>query len=99
MSQVITIGLDIAKSVFHAHGADERGAMVFSRRLTPGYTVYDALIRYDLGAANNRLRGLEVAVNATNLLDKYYLTGCYVNYNWCWYGNRRTVQGTISYKF
>ncbi|GFE77154.1 hypothetical protein NTCA1_48030 [Novosphingobium sp. TCA1] len=36
MSQVTTIGLDIAKNVFHAHGADERGAMVFSRRLTRG---------------------------------------------------------------
>ena len=36
MSQVTTIGLDIAKNVFHAHGADERGAMVFSRKLTRG---------------------------------------------------------------
>lgn len=36
MSQVITIGLDIAKNVFHAHGADARGAMVFSRKLTRG---------------------------------------------------------------
>lgn len=36
MSEVTTIGLDIAKSVFHAHGADERGAMLFSRRLTRG---------------------------------------------------------------
>ena len=36
MSEVTTIGLDIAKHVFHAHGADERGAMVFSRRLTRG---------------------------------------------------------------
>lgn len=36
MSQVITIGLDIAKNVFHAHGVDERGAMVFSRKLTRG---------------------------------------------------------------
>jgi transposase len=26
MEQVITIGLDIAKHVFHAHGVDERGA-------------------------------------------------------------------------
>ena len=33
MEQVITIGLDIAKHVFHAHGADERGAKVFSRRI------------------------------------------------------------------
>ena len=36
MSQATTIGLDIAKTVFHAHGADERGATVFSRKLTRG---------------------------------------------------------------
>ena len=34
MSEVTTIGLDIAKQVFHAHGADAKGAMVFSRRVT-----------------------------------------------------------------
>jgi hypothetical protein len=33
-SQITTIGLDITKTVFHAHGADERGVMVFSRKLT-----------------------------------------------------------------
>ena len=36
MSEVTTIGLDIAKSVFHAHGADERGETLFSRKLTRG---------------------------------------------------------------
>lgn len=34
MEEVSTIGLDIAKAVFHAHGADARGQMAFSRRLT-----------------------------------------------------------------
>ena len=33
---VITIGLDIAKNVFNPLGADERGAIVFSRKLTRG---------------------------------------------------------------
>jgi transposase len=33
MEQVTTIGLDIAKHVFHAHGADERGRTVFSKRI------------------------------------------------------------------
>jgi transposase len=28
------IGLDIAKQVFHAHGADASGAALFSRRIT-----------------------------------------------------------------
>ena len=36
VSEVSTIGLDIAKNVFHAHGAETRGAMVFSRKLTRG---------------------------------------------------------------
>jgi transposase len=34
MEEVITIGLDIAKHVFHAHGADERGRAVFSKRIS-----------------------------------------------------------------
>jgi transposase len=34
MEQVTTIGLDIAKHVFHAHGADERGRAVFSRKIS-----------------------------------------------------------------
>ena len=33
MDGVTTIGLDIAKQVFHAHGADASGAMLFSRRI------------------------------------------------------------------
>jgi transposase len=34
VEEVSTIGLDLAKQVFHAHGADAKGATVFSRRLT-----------------------------------------------------------------
>ena len=30
VSEVITIGLDIAKYVFHVHGADERGRVIFA---------------------------------------------------------------------
>jgi transposase len=36
MEEVITIGLDIAKYVFHAHGADERGRALFSKRISRG---------------------------------------------------------------
>jgi transposase len=36
VSEVTTIGLDIAKNVFHAHGADRTGRTVFSRKLTRG---------------------------------------------------------------
>jgi transposase len=34
VSEVITIGLDIAKDVFHVHGADERGRAVFSKKIS-----------------------------------------------------------------
>jgi transposase len=34
VAEVSTIGLDVAKQVFHVHGADASGAMVFSRRIT-----------------------------------------------------------------
>ena len=36
MAEVTTIGLDIAKHVFHAHGADATRRAVFSRRITRG---------------------------------------------------------------
>ena len=36
MLEISTIGLDIAKNVFHAHGADANGLQVFSRRITRG---------------------------------------------------------------
>ncbi len=34
--EVTTIGLDIAKNVCHAHGADERGHALFSNKLSWG---------------------------------------------------------------
>ena len=36
MSEVITVGLDIAKHVFHAHGVDDRGRPIFSKRISRG---------------------------------------------------------------
>ncbi len=68
-------------------------------RNSPSYTLFDALARFDLAAFDPRLKGLSLAINAQNIFDKKYLTSCYSNYNWCWYGNRRTVQGTIAYRF
>ena len=36
VSEVIIIGLDIAKYVFHVHGADDRGRVIFSKRISRG---------------------------------------------------------------
>lgn len=65
-----------------------------------GYTLVDGVISYDLGRAFNRMQGVKLSVNATNLFDTRHVTSCYVNFfEWCWYGQRRTVQGTIGYRF
>jgi len=66
---------------------------------TPSYTVFDALMRLDLSKVSPRLKGLELGLNATNIFDKKYLTSCLAQYSWCWYGQRRTVQGTIGYRW
>ena len=69
---------------------------------TPSYTVIDAMLHYDLANADARLRGMQLALNVTNLFDRKYLTSCYLYpaYDaWCWYGQRRTVQGTISWRW
>jgi transposase len=34
MQSVVTVGLDIAKNVFQAHGVDEEGSVVFRKRIT-----------------------------------------------------------------
>jgi iron complex outermembrane receptor protein len=52
-------------------------------------------MRLDLAKFSDGLAGVTVGVNATNLFDKRYVTSCYAQYAWCWYGNRRTVQATI----
>jgi transposase len=36
MSEVRTIGLDLAKNVFQVHGADETGTVVFRKQLRRG---------------------------------------------------------------
>ncbi len=66
---------------------------------TPSYTLADALVRYDIGKFAPKLAGVSLAVNVTNLFDKKYISTCYLDYGWCWYGNRRTVQATIGYRF
>ncbi|PXA86060.1 TonB-dependent siderophore receptor [Nostoc sp. 3335mG] len=66
---------------------------------TPAVTLFDALMRFDLGKLSPRLEGATLGLNATNLFDKKYLSSCMVPYSWCWYGDRRTVQGTVGFRW
>ncbi len=89
-------GFAIGGAVRHVDSIYAGGA---ARRSTPGFTLVDALVRFDLGTIAPRFQGVSLGVNAANLFDKKYVTTCYLDYAWCWYGNRRTVQGTIAYRF
>ncbi|MFC4860916.1 TonB-dependent siderophore receptor [Pseudomonas sp. MAHUQ-62] len=64
---------------------------------TGSYTVYDASVHYDLGRLNSSMRGLSVAVDAKNVFNKEYLSTC--DGYWCYYGDERTVVGSVNYKF
>lgn len=60
------------------------------------YTVVDAALRYDLGARNPAFKGLSVDLTVRNLFDKEYVASCTYA---CFYGERRTVLGRMTYKW
>ncbi|RON42851.1 TonB-dependent receptor [Pseudomonas frederiksbergensis] len=61
------------------------------------FTVFDAAVHYDLGRLDNSLKGASLALNATNLFDKDYISTC-DSYN-CYYGDQRSVVASASYKW
>jgi len=61
------------------------------------YTVFDAVVHYDLGRLDNSLKGASLAVNATNLFDKDYISTCDSFY--CYYGDQRSVVASATYKW
>lgn len=65
---------------------------------TSPYTLVDAAISYDLAVANPAMKGWKVQVNAHNLFDKEYISGCYTTTG-CSFGLRRTVLATLSYRW
>ncbi len=65
---------------------------------TPSYVLVDAMASYDFGAYNHRMKGWKLQVNARNLFDKEYVSGCY-SLTGCNYGLRRTLLATLSYRW
>lgn len=63
----------------------------------PGYTVADAMVRYDLGTDAPDLEGWTLALNAKNLFDKEYVY-CSTS-TACRYGDPLTVVGSLSYRW
>ena len=57
MGQVSTIGLDIAKRVFQAHGADSAGNEVFRKKLARGKVLTFLASQPSLRCRSGSLRG------------------------------------------
>lgn len=66
--------------------------------VVPAFTLADAEIHYDLAGLSPKLKGWKVAVNATNLFDKYYVSAC-ASATQCFVGNGRSVNGIIRYQW
>jgi iron complex outermembrane receptor protein len=56
--------------------------------------LFDASIRYDLGARFDSFKGVELAVNAQNIADKDYVASCSSEVA-CYYGTGRLVLGSV----
>lgn len=56
----------------------------------PSYTVFDLMARYDLD------QNWRAQLNVTNVADKEYVASC--DY-WCYYGESRSVIGSLSYRW
>ncbi|MNQ83356.1 Ferrichrome-iron receptor precursor [compost metagenome] len=61
------------------------------------YTVYDAAAHFDLGRLDNSLKGASLAVNATNVFNKDYISTCDGFY--CYYGDLRSVVASATYRW
>lgn len=64
----------------------------------PSATLVDVMIDYDLGRLTTSLKGMQVALNVSNLFDKEYVASC-LNDAWCWFGYQRTVKASLRYRW
>lgn len=77
-------GLDIGGGVRYV------GESVDGDNRVPSYTLYDIMASY---AINSRWTA---QVNVNNLTDEEYISGCDF---WCYYGESRSVIGSLSYRW
>lgn len=63
---------------------------------TPAFTIVDAVVSYQIRQGS--LSGMRMAINASNLLDKVYLSSC-DGESWCFFGQRRTITGSLGYRW
>jgi iron complex outermembrane receptor protein len=90
-------GVHLGLGTRYVRGSD--GTETATNHFTiPSYTVYDALLAYDLGQSPLSLKGVELKVNVNNLLDEKYVSSCTSVWD-CYYGEGRTLTADVSYRW
>lgn len=74
------------------------GVTTITRFPVKSFTLLDLMFNYELGALDNRLKGVNLALNANNVLNKRHIASCFAA-GWCWFGSPRTVVGSLRYKW
>ncbi|GJE56468.1 MULTISPECIES: TonB-dependent siderophore receptor [Methylobacterium] len=64
----------------------------------PESVLVDAVVSYDLKHLDPTLQGFTTQINANNLLNETYVSGCN-GYTSCYYGLPRTVYATLRYRW
>ncbi|MTD26325.1 TonB-dependent siderophore receptor [Erwinia sp. J316] len=64
----------------------------------PHYTLYDAMVKYELGQAVPVLKGTTLQFNVQNLTDKHYVSSCAGQWA-CFYGAGRTFVASVNYRW
>jgi iron complex outermembrane receptor protein len=67
-------------------------------RHIPGYTLFDAMMRYDLGEIGPKLKGAKFSVNASNIFNKKYVATC-TGLTACYYRTECLVTANLSYSW
>lgn len=65
---------------------------------SPAYTLVDLMASYDFRYLSPSLAGTNLRINATNLFDEYYVTGC-TTVAQCYLGFGRQVLATLTYRW
>lgn len=66
--------------------------------LVPGYALLDGLVRYDLGELDPRMKGAQLALNGSNLMNTAYVATC-ASASQCYYGAARTITLSLRYNW
>lgn len=86
-------GLEVGGGVRYVGTSWGNNANTFE---VPSYTLFDAMLKYDLGVLDNRLQGAALQFNAKNIGDVTYVASC-ANAYACFYGEGLSVTGALKY--